>query len=118
MQPAADSFDAFLATIGFSEPMIPLLCNTDARLMDAATARQRLVDHLTHPILFAQSVQGLRACGARMFAEVGFGGVLSGLVKRIDKEADRFCIQDLTSFDEFLARWESDGGPTAPCAGF
>lgn len=107
MQPAAEQFGAFLQTVQFAEPAVPLLCNTDAALVDAASIRQRLTDHLTHPVLFSQGVQALRKSGARAFVEVGFGGVLSGLVKRIDKEAVRFCVQDRTSFDDYLARWEA-----------
>lgn len=103
MAEAAAQFNEFLATVDFREPVVPLLCNTDASPADAATMRQRLVRHLTHPVLFYQSVQRLQAAGATTFVEVGFGGVLSGLVKRIDKEAARFCVQDATSFDEFVA---------------
>ncbi|MBB3171049.1 ACP S-malonyltransferase [Parvibacter caecicola] len=104
MAEAAQQFGQFLATVPFAEPVVPLVCNTDAALVDAATVRQRLVDHLTHPVLFSQSVQRLCAAGASTFVEVGFGGVLSGLVKRIDKEAARFCVQDSGSFDDYLAQ--------------
>lgn len=38
-----------------------------------------------------------------MFVEVGFGGVLANLVKRIDKTATRACVQDRASFDGCLA---------------
>ena len=116
MQPAAQQFGEFLQTMQFSEPVVPLVCNTDASLANAATIRQRLADHLTHPVLFSQSVQALREAGAQTFAEVGFGGVLSGLVKRIDREADRFCIQDRTSFDDYLVQWEAAQGQLAPAA--
>jgi len=104
MAEAAQQFGQFLATVPFAEPVVPLVCNTDAALVDAATVRQRLVDHLTHTVLFSQSVQRLCAAGASTFVEVGFGGVLSGLVKRIDKEAARFCVQDSGSFDDYLAQ--------------
>ena len=67
--------------------------------------RQRLVDHLTHPVRFQQSVEALREQGADTFIEVGFGGVLSGLVRRIDKEATRACVQDRPSFEELEESW-------------
>ena len=51
----------------------------------------------------------LRQAGADTFVEVGFGGVLSGLVRRIDKEATRCCVQDRPSFEELAESWrESD----------
>lgn len=64
--------------------------------------------HLTHPVRFEQSVQALAAQGASVFAEVGFGGVLSNLVKRIDRKAARPCIQDAASFDAFVSEYAED----------
>lgn len=108
MMAAAQPFGEFLATIDFCDPQVPLICNTDASPADAASIRQRLVDHLTHPVLFCQSVEQLRAAGAQTFVEVGFGGVLQNLVKRIDKEAERFCVQDKQSLEDFMARYASE----------
>ena len=51
---------------------------------------------------FEASVAKLQAVGAKMFAEVGFGGVLANLVKRIDRSAPRAAIQDRPSFDAFV----------------
>lgn len=100
MQPAAYEFDSFLSNVTFAEARIPLICNTDARPLSASAARAHLADHLTHPVLFEKSVVYLESLGARTFVEVGFGGVLSGLVRRIDKEATRLCVQDEESFTQ------------------
>ena len=102
MESARAPFAEFLDTISFTEPRIPVICNTDAAPLDASSVRQRLVAHLISPVRFSESVLALRAAGARTFAEVGFGGVLSGLVRRIDKELERPCIQDEKSFAAFI----------------
>lgn len=103
MQSAADGLDAYLAGVNFAEPTVPLICNTDARPLRAADAREHLVRHLTHPVLFSQSVESLIAQGQGAFVEVGFGGVLANLVKRIDRNAERACVQDAESFESFVA---------------
>lgn len=109
MESACGPFAEYLATVDFEEPSIPVICNTDATPLDVATVRQRLVDHLTHPVRFQQSVEMLVGKGADTFVEVGFGGVLSGLVRRIDKGAKRHCVQDRPSFEELEELWrESD----------
>ena len=108
MQPAADELDVYLAKVDFKQPSIPLICNTDAQPLSAEVARRHLVDHLTHPVRFEQSVQALADQGADVFAEVGFGGVLSNLVKRIDRKAARPCIQDAASFDAFVSEYAED----------
>lgn len=103
MEPAAVQFAEYLQTVDFADPQVPVLCNTDANYLDKQTIRQRLTDHLTHPVLFDHSVQKLRAEGYNTFAEIGFGGVLQGLVKRIDKDTVRFCVQDEPSLHECIA---------------
>ena len=108
MQPAADELDAYLAKVNFKQPCVPLICNVDARPLSAEDARRRLVEHLTHPVRFDQSVQALADQGAAVFAEVGFGGVLSNLIKRIDRKAARPCIQDAASFDAFVSEYAED----------
>ena len=108
MQPAADELDAYLAKVDFKQPCVPLICNVDARPLSAEDARRHLVEHLTHPVRFDQSVQALGDQGAAVFAEVGFGGVLSNLVKRIDRKAGRPCIQDAASFDAFVSEYAED----------
>lgn len=106
MEEAQAPFAEYLETVDFTEPSIPVVCNTDAKPLDAATVRRRLTDHLTHPVLFEQSVRALAGRGATLFAEIGYGGVLAGLVRRIDKDLERPCIQDRAAFEEFAEKWE------------
>ena len=103
MADAAAGLAAYLETVEFSEPRIPLICNVTAAPLSAAEARDHLVRHLTSPVRFQQSVEALVGSGADTFVEVGFGGVLANLVKRIDKSATRACVQDRASFDGYLA---------------
>lgn len=101
MQQAADEFAGYLANVHFDEARIPLICNTDARPLDASSAPQHLIDHLTHPVRFEQSIRSLSEHGFGKFAEVGYGGALSNLVKRILPAAERTCIQDSASIEAF-----------------
>ena len=103
MADAAAQLAVYLEGVEFKEPEVPLICNVDARPLDAADAREHLVRHLTSPVLFQQSIEGLVAQGADTFVEVGFGGVLVNLVKRIDRSAARPLVQDRESFDAAVA---------------
>ena len=103
MASAAEGMAAYLESVEFSEARVPLVCNVTARPLSAADARESLVRHLTSPVRFDASVAALAAAGADTFVEVGFGGVLANLVKRIDKTATRACVQDRASFDALLA---------------
>ncbi len=53
--------------------------------------------------MFEQSVRSLLDDGETDFVEVGFGGVLTNLVKRIDRSANRVCVGNREAFDEFIA---------------
>ena len=103
MASAAEGMAAYLESVEFSEARVPLVCNVTARPLTAADARESLVRHLTCPVRLDASVAALAAAGADTFVEVGFGGVLANLVKRIDKTATRACVQDRASFDALLA---------------
>ena len=55
---------------------------------EADEARSLLVDQLTSPVRWTQSVQTMLQMGAERFLEVGTGKVLIGMLKRIDKAAE------------------------------
>ncbi|MEG1254048.1 MAG: ACP S-malonyltransferase [Raoultibacter sp.] len=93
MAPAARAFSDFLATCTFAQPCAPLICNTDATALDAATLRRRLADHLTQPVRFSQGIASLNAQEITSFLEVGTGGVLTNLVRRIDKNLNRSKLE-------------------------
>lgn len=116
MSAACAPFAAFLDTLEFAEPRIPLICNTDARPASAQDVRARLVKHLTHPVHFQQSAQALITSGADCFVEAGIGGVLTNLMKRIDRNVQRFCVQGKDDLDAFAAQWlkARDEAPTDP----
>ena len=103
MASAAEPFAAYLAGVAFRESAVPVIGHVQAAPLTADGARAELVAHLTSPVQFEASVAKLQAAGAQMFAEVGFGGVLANLVKRIDRAAPRAAIQDRASFDAFVA---------------
>ncbi len=110
MAHAAESLTSYLSTVEFHEPRVPLICNVTATPLSAAEARKNLARHLTSPVRFDQSIAVLRAAGADAFVEVGFGGVLANLMKRIDKTAARACVQDRASFDAYLAEQHARAG--------
>lgn len=103
MSSAAEAFDAYLEDVAFAEPAVPVIGNVHAAPLTADGARAELVAHLTSPVQFEVSVGKLQAAGAQQFVEVGFGGVLANLIKRIDRAAMRACVQDRPSFDAFVA---------------
>jgi [acyl-carrier-protein] S-malonyltransferase len=84
MQPAADRLAGELAQIEFRVPSVPVITNVEATPnQDPQRLRALLVEQVTAPVRWEESVQKLAALGVTQAVEVGAGAVLAGLVKRI-----------------------------------
>ena len=87
MEPARQELqDAIMAT-HFNNPICPVYQNVDAHpYTDPLLIKQNLINQLTAPVRWTQTVQKMVEDGATRFTEVGPGTVLQGLVKKIAKE--------------------------------
>ncbi|MDY4986448.1 MAG: ACP S-malonyltransferase [Eggerthellaceae bacterium] len=103
MEQAAQAVAEACADLDFHEPEVPLICNTDARPFRANEAAARLAAQVKSPVRFSQSVEYLIAQGETDFLEVGFGAVLNGLVKRIDRTTNRMKAGTLDQVRDLLA---------------
>jgi [acyl-carrier-protein] S-malonyltransferase len=100
MAPVKPRLDDVLARVTFAAPKMPIVTNVEAKASsDASRIRGLLVDQVTSPVRFTEIVQFLFAQGVDTFVEVGPGKVLSGIVKRMNKEAKLFNVEDTASLD-------------------
>jgi [acyl-carrier-protein] S-malonyltransferase len=100
MKPAADRLAEVLAPIIVDEINIPVIANVDAApnsLKDRV--KPLLISQVCSPVLWEQSVNAMCALGVTKFVELGPGKVLSGLVKRINKEAELANIEDVAGIN-------------------
>jgi [acyl-carrier-protein] S-malonyltransferase len=95
MAEAADGMRAALEGIRFSDPVVPLLANRDARPIETAEAcRTELVEHLTAGVDWIRIVERMTAAGVTTFVEIGPGRVLTGLIRRIAPDAEVIAADD------------------------
>lgn len=97
MASAANAVREKCDELSWKQPAVPVICNTDAQVFDISQAADRLARQVVSPVHFEQSVQALIRQGAAQFVEVGYGAVLNGLVRRIDKRAGRVRLGTLMS---------------------
>ncbi len=89
MEPARAELAQAIENTVFSEPTCPVYQNvTASAVSDPIAIQKNLMAQLTAPVRWTQSVQQMVADGATHFVEVGPGKVLSGLVKKIHREAE------------------------------
>jgi [acyl-carrier-protein] S-malonyltransferase len=89
MEPARTELAAAIEATTFHAPICPIYQNVTASAVSNSNEIQaNLISQLTAPVRWTQSVQQMVADGATHFTEVGPGKVLSGLVKKIHREAE------------------------------
>lgn len=95
MQPAADRLHEVLDCIMVNAMNLPVITNVEASAnQDAGRVRELLVAQVCAPVRWEQSVQAMISDGVTRFVEIGPGKVLTGLVKRINKEMTLVNIED------------------------
>jgi [acyl-carrier-protein] S-malonyltransferase len=103
MEPAQERLGARLQATRFLEARIPVVSNvTGAPVSEPGEIADLLGRQLTSPVLWHQSMQFLGDRGIELFAEVGPGSVLCGLIKRILPDAKCVSYSDAKSVTEFL----------------
>ena len=86
MKPAREELEAAIEATRFHTPVCPVYQNAIAKaVMDGAEIKRNLIDQLTSPVRWTQSVQAMIADGASGFTEAGPGKVLQGLILKINK---------------------------------
>jgi [acyl-carrier-protein] S-malonyltransferase len=87
MKPAREELQAAIEKTRFHNPVCPVYQNSIAKaVMDANEIKVNLIDQLTSPVRWTQSVQSMITDGASTFTEAGPGKVLQGLILKINKE--------------------------------
>jgi [acyl-carrier-protein] S-malonyltransferase len=86
MEPARAEFAKFLEGITFNAPKYTVFTNTTGQALSApADLRAALVKQVVSSVLWEDCMRSAAAAGATEYWELGVGGVLAGLARRIDK---------------------------------
>src|SRR5690606_6662611 len=89
MESARVELEKAIESTAIREPRCPIYQNIDAKPhVEPAIIKQNLIEQLTGPVRWTQSVTNMITDGATSFVEVGPGNVLQGLVKKINREVD------------------------------
>lgn len=109
MKPANEEFRRYLDEVTINDAEIPVYANVTAEAVtNKNKVKQLLIEQLYSPVRFEQSIRNMMQEDIDAFVEVGTGNVLCGLVRKIDRKAKTFAIQDSKSLEEFL-NWYREG---------
>jgi [acyl-carrier-protein] S-malonyltransferase len=89
MAPAKEELAKAIDSTTFNKPSCPVYQNVNASpSTDVNAIKKNLIEQLTAPVRWTQSVQRMTADGAKNYIECGPGKVLQGLVKKINPEVE------------------------------
>ena len=102
MAGAAESFAPAVRAVSFGEMAVPFMSTVTSAVETADRVADLLIEQLTAPVRFTQAVQSLVASGVDTFVEVGPGGVLTGLVKRIDGSVRTLAVSEPADLEALM----------------
>ena len=103
MRPAAEQLASDLAALSFKEPAIPVVNNVDVQIASNGDAiKDALIRQLYSPVRWTETIEYFAAQGVTEVLELGAGKVLSGLIKRINKELNTSSITDSAALSAAL----------------
>lgn len=109
MQPAADALAECLADMTFNAPRIPVVANVTAEPHgDPDAIRRVMIEQVTQSVDWVGSIGWFSANGVGAYVEAGPGRVLSGLIKRIDRQAGLANVQDVASLEASVEKLKTD----------
>ncbi|MCF7833200.1 MAG: ACP S-malonyltransferase [Candidatus Marinimicrobia bacterium] len=101
MQKAADELENWLEDIKFNDLDIPLINNADVEILTSGKeAKKSLIKQMQAPVRWEASMRKLIDMGVDTFIEIGPGKVLTGMLKRINREVKGINVFDLESMEE------------------
>jgi [acyl-carrier-protein] S-malonyltransferase len=106
MKPAQDRLAPELRALSVTDPRVPVVANVDAEpKRDARAAIEALVQQVSSPVRWEAVVARLASEGVTTYVEVGPGAVLSGLVRKLHREATVISLgspDDLAGVESLL----------------
>ncbi|MBX5466240.1 MAG: ACP S-malonyltransferase [Firmicutes bacterium] len=110
LEPAGSVLSKALSTAAFHPARFPVLANVDTEpCTEAQQIVPRLIQQVSHPVRFEQSVRRALAMGVEGFLELGPGRSLAGLIRKIDRRCPVVSVGDVSGLRKALELLGSQG---------
>ncbi|MEQ1933604.1 MAG: ACP S-malonyltransferase, partial [Fimbriimonadaceae bacterium] len=108
MKSAQDKLAAVLQTTALQMPRVPVVSNFEADVVTSdLVIRNTLERQVTGSVRWSESMKLLISQGHNLFLELGPGGVLAGLMRRIDKTVKVITIEDVVGLEKAVTELNS-----------
>ncbi len=104
MQPAQDRLAPLLRALTVADPRVPVVVNVDAEpVRDGRAAIEALVRQVSSPVRWEEVMQRLASEGVRKYVEVGPGTILTGLGRKILRDAAFVTVEEPADLEAAVA---------------
>lgn len=103
LKPVSLQLGEIMEKVNIKKAVFPVIANISAEATtDPAVIQDNLIRQVSGPVKWQQSVEKLADLGVNTYIEIGPGKVLSGLIKKIVKDAEIYNIEDEASLNMTL----------------
>ena len=102
LKSASDKLAVELEKVSFNDFSLPLVGNTEATIMKSEDVKALLARQVMEPVRFYDSIATIQEFGIDEVIEIGPGKVLSGFLKKIDKNLPTHNVEDQASLEALL----------------
>lgn len=96
MERAGNQLSELASRISIREPYVPIVSNITGRVSTSVEdLRKNMGEHVVRPVMWTNSVREMVDNGATAFVEIGPGNVLTGLIRRVKRDAKTIRLADL-----------------------
>lgn len=101
MKPAKDAMEKYLENIEIKDLSIPVINNIDAVVETSSSdVRDALIRQVAGTVQWTKIIKKMAELGVTRIIEVGAGSVLTGLIKKIDKDIEVFNISSVSDLEK------------------
>ena len=102
MREAQEKFQKIIRKLMVNKATFPVVANVTAEpVIEPSQIRELLIEQITSPVMWYQSMQWMYNQGVRDFVEIGPGKVIQGLLKKSFKDVRAFGIDKLSDIQKF-----------------
>lgn len=102
LKPASEKLAEVLDNVSFQSFEIPLIGNTEAKVMQDGEVQSLLARQVMEPVRFYESIETMKSLGLTQVIEIGPGKILSGFMKKIDKAIVTVAVEDIETVRQLI----------------
>jgi len=101
MLKAKEGLESAVQAMNFNDPSVPIIANSDCSILTTGEqVKEELVNGLCQCVQWKESVKSMVNSGVSQFVEFGPAGVLSSLIRRIDRSVQTTAVTDPASISK------------------